>query len=200
MKLENGDSIIQTDIYLEHRQANGTLIESWLFNPETDWFDVWNTQCLIIQEKNMCMIAKVFDLYTGIVLCERNLTFHFPRKTLIRGWITKEGVLISPQPDYMKSLMVTYIPHANKYMFYESYKTLVEWCTHIHVTKEGDHFVMYDYEDDQTVIFSLPDLKMLKSSRSAFSPTGIERVGNKLICSTSFRWDNSKTDTVEVDI
>ncbi len=199
MKLENGDSIVQAGIVLEHRSNDGALIKSWKFNPKTDEFNVWNTQLLLIQEKNSLMSAKVFDLYTDEVLCDRNLNGIFPRDVVIRGWITKDGVLFSPKPGYMKTTAVTYIPHATKSLFYQVFNSILCWCSKIHVTKEGNHFVMYDFDDDQTVIFSLPDMTLLKSSRCGYTPTGIERVGDKLVCSRVSRF-GSKTDTIEVDI
>jgi hypothetical protein len=169
----------------------GTVLNEWTID-KLDWIDVWNTYCLHIVNKNNNTKYRIFDLFTDEIIQEQSsVQLYIPSNIQLRGWVTKDGVLLSPSPSYDKVLLLIYVLHSEKFLFWRSFKCILGWCSFVVVSNKGNHFAVYDYEDDYTNIYDTESLKCLQNFRGSCFPTKLEENDTGLVLTLKSRHDNS---------
>jgi hypothetical protein len=149
------------------------------YDPDRDWVDVWNRELLHVTP-DACHLYNL-DLATTVARYATGP--YFPRQfrdkiqgngilptNRLRGWLTKNHILLSAEPNYNSSMMVTQIPRNTKYIWSTPFLSIMVWCTNILVSPDGAYFIIYDYEDDYTTLHDADSMEQIDSLRAASRP------------------------------
>jgi hypothetical protein len=159
------------------------------YNPTTDWYDIRGNLILLIShtDNKTNITANIYDGTNGNIKESYWLNEMFGKKTQhVRGYLTRNGFILSAKPSYDHPNFWTYISFEDKMgRCVAPRQTFFCWVTKLIVDIDGDIVCVYDYEDDYIYIYDLTKnpIKGYMVIRSSHVPISIhkEKYGVKII-------------------
>lgn len=164
------------------------------WNETTDWLSIGGDRFILIQKRH-AIIGKIDEPVPPLLKTDLYLTI--PEDTLVRAWLLADTFLISPKPDYRQAQYLAQFS-METHRYYKAMPCLMgAWVSQVCVDPTGMYFVVYDYEDDYTVVYD-SGMKKLGAWRCGSVPRKIE-IGadsESVVVTNMHRWTKQESKQV----